>query len=311
MNYGSNSELVELPAIYMPTDKTYWKPDRLVYKRKPKPKRALLNRGRVMVLGALALVGLGYWGVYAFFHLDYFQIKSVNVSGLAALDKDNVTRFILSRLEGNRWFTVPRSNILMFSPALMEENIAKEFPAVAEANVKKIFPGGIAAEIRERSLWAIYCSQKNAVLATTTTSASREEGEKHCYFMDEEGIIFGEAPETEGTLIRKITSDGGLDKRLGFQQFSADEITDFIKLEYVFKERAGLAISGIELRKNAPKDLWLAANEGFSIIITRSATFESTADIVKAVLENKVGGERATLDYIDARFGNKVFVKYR
>jgi len=294
----------------MPTDKTYWKPDRLVYKRKPKPKRALLNRGRLMILGILVLAGLGYWGVYAFFHLDYFQIKSVDVSGLAALDKDNVTRFISSRLEGDQWFTIPRSNILLFSPALMEENIAKEFPAVAEANVKKIFPGGIAAEIRGRNLWAIYCSQKNAVLATTT-SASQEEGEKHCYFMDEEGIIFGEAPETEGTLIRKITSDGGFGERLGFQQFSADEIADFIKLESVFKERAGLAISGIELRKNAPKDLWLVANEGFSVIITRSAAFEATADIVKAVLDNKVGGERAKLDYLDARFGSKVFVKYR
>ncbi len=294
----------------MPMDKTYWKPDRLVYKRKLKKKRALLNRGRLMILGAVALAGLGYWGVYAFFHLDYFQIKSTSVSGLVALDKEDVTRFISSQLEGDRWFTIPRSNILFFSPALMEQKIEEQFLAIAEVNVKKMFPGIIAAEIRERKLWAIYCLRENIAVATTT-SVSQETGEKRCYFMDQNGIIFGEAPEIEGTLIRKITRDDRFNERLGSRIFADEEIEDFIRIEAVFAERARLGISGYELRKNAPEDLWLVSNEGFTVIITRSVAFEATADIVKAVLENKVGGERSELDYIDARFGNKVFVKYR
>ncbi|MBI2097152.1 MAG: FtsQ-type POTRA domain-containing protein, partial [Candidatus Sungbacteria bacterium] len=256
----------------MPTDKTYWKPDRVVYRRKPKKKRALLNRSRLILVGVIAVIGLGYWGLYAFLHLSYFRIQSIEVRGTETLSADSVKNFIDSRIAGERWLTVPRNNILFFSLSSVENSLRQEFPAIAEVKVKKVFPGIITADVAERSLWAIYCFRQRPVVSTTTAPVIGDSAAS-CYFMDKTGVIFGDAPETQGTLILKITSDRGGNSSLGAHIFESSDVQTFDQLIKIFGDDASLTVAGFELRKNAPNDVWLISQEGFSVIITREASF--------------------------------------
>ena len=150
------------------------------------------------------------------------------------------------------------------------------------------------------TLFAIYCAKPS----DTPDSAPQ------CFFMDHDGVIFRESPNIEGTLILKFTLEGPT-PRLGNIVFSSAEINKFESWVNEFKERMNLGIVRFQFKQNAPKDIWLRTDGGFDVIVAKDSEPGSTASVVKTVLAEKVKEDRNRLEYIDARFGNKVFYKLR
>ena len=123
-------------------------------------------------------------------------------------------------------------------------------------------------------------------------------------------MIYREAPAVEGSLITKIVSDGPRED-IGQGVLSSETLLQFEELAREFQTTASIRITSFELKQNAPKDYWLHASEGFSVIVTREDMPARVAGIVSTVLQSEVKSNRASLEYIDARFGNKVFYKLR
>ena len=292
----------------MPANRDYWKPDRVVYRRKPAKNRALLNKTRLVLVGCVIFLGLMYWGTYEFLHLDYFQITRISVTGTKSLSENEVQNYLAAEIEGERWHTLPNSNILFFSPALAGQKLTDHFPAIKSASVEKHFPGEIYASITERTLFAVYCEDGDD---TGTSTPALSPSSAPCFFMDPGGVIFREAPRVVGTLILTFVSDGMSDVELGQQVLEPDVLSGFQQLAEAFAKIAGIAVNGFRLRKNAPDDAWVETGGGYSIIVRRDADSQKVAEIIKAVLENEIRDRASNLEYIDARFGNKVFVKYR
>jgi len=291
----------------MPTDKNYWRSDRVVYRRKPQKNRALLNKNRLIILGVLAALCLVYWGIYVFLHLEYFRVTEIAVSGTEAIPADDIKNYLAGEIAGARWNILPKDNILFYSTDKAGEKLEDKFPAIKTAVVEKHMPGGISASISERKLEAIYC--KSASDNATSTSGRLLVGQ--CFFMDGEGIIFSSAPKVEGTLILAIISDDPAGVSLGRQVMEPEELLNLEKLATTFSEFARIAVNSFELRKNAPEDVWAISSAGYFIIVSRADDYEKVAGIVKTVIDSEVKGRISQLDYIDARFGNKVFVKYK
>ena len=293
----------------MPTDKNYWKPDRVVYRRKPQKHRALFNKTRLIVIGYLAVIALVYWGAYLLLHLAYFRITTIQVEGSRAISADDIKGAIAPKISGDWWYLVPKNNILFFSTAATERALQKDFPALKTVSVEKHFPHDILGSFSERELWAIYCRVPagfgNAT-STVETSVPRQ-----CFFIDHGGTLFREAPEVEGSLILTFAADDPAPIGMGSRRLTPEEILRFESLSKILREQAGIAVSGFEFRENSPDDVWVITSAGYAIIVTKSDDFEKVAEVIKAVLDNEIRDRILRLDYIDARFGNKVFVKYR
>ena len=161
-----------------------WKPDRVVYRTKPKRPKALLTWRRLAAAAAILAVGLLYLGLYKFLRLPYFQISAIEVRGAETIEAESLRALLADSLRGDRWHLWPRSNILFLSPRTLETMLKSRYAEIRDVSVEKRFPNAISVSVTERTIWAVYCVKV-------------PEG-RQCFFMDRDGVVFRKAPLVEG-----------------------------------------------------------------------------------------------------------------
>ena len=195
-------------------------------------------------------------------------------------------------------WVVPRSSILAASSAGIADGIKKEFPAIKNISVQKRFPDSLDIAVDERNFWGIFCND----LAGSASST--------CVMIDESGYAYAESPEPKGSLILKVRSD---DAGVSVGDFAVrPETMDRIRiLAQKLPEAAGVWAEDFELRQDAPRDIRAAMAGGFHIFLRTDTDLANAMRVLKKVLDEEIGDRRSKLDYIDLRFGNKVFYKLR
>lgn len=285
-------------------DRDYWNTGKVVYPRKTKKNRGLLTPRRLIALASLASLAFIFFGIRAFLHIQYFQVADVNISGIDSAMAEEIRSAFNRELAGDRWYLVPRRNILFFSPKAGAAFIQSAFPEVNEVSIKKTFPNEVEVAASLRKVWAVLCYEERGRDPLKLSES------KDCYFIDEEGILFDTAPSVSGRLILTVHTDR-LPRPLGESAITADEVFKLKRIKERLKENAGINAIGFVLRENAPKDAWAKTADGYYIIFTKDDIPERLSSTIKAAIEGEVKGNTAGLLYIDARFGNKLFVKYR
>lgn len=273
----------------------------VIYGRRPNPRRALFNKTRLYWLLIAAGVLVCYALLYQFLHWRKIQIAEVAVIGVKTLAADDVEQSVRLGLAGDRWRLLPRGNFLFFSPQPHERALLAALPALKSVEIKKYFPRTIEVAVEERKVWAIYCFREKV---------AAEPNAEQCFYTDEDGILFEPAPSASGNLILTIISDAP-PRTIGEKALERTEIETLESYRAALDRIAGLKITGFEFKANAPKDVWAITRSGFSLVLARDDNPPRVAVVIKTVLAEEVKGQRARLQYLDARFGNRVFVKYK
>ncbi|MBI3627869.1 MAG: FtsQ-type POTRA domain-containing protein [Candidatus Sungbacteria bacterium] len=294
----------------MATDRDYWNSAKVIYPRRRRSRRGLLNKRRLWAILALASFCAAYLGLYAVLHLRSFRITEIHIQGTESLDPASIHTYLDTALAGDRWHFLPRSNILFFSVNAAENSLKKEFPEIASVIVSKTLPHTVAVQLVERQIWAVYCYLSHTDTATDTPIASENQNDAlpDCYYLDHDGVAFSHAPSVLGSLIVRIDSDAPV-RELGAVVLDVGAIDAFGSYQKNFSTIADIEVIEFRLNQNAPKDVWLRASDGFDVIVTKDDDAARVAGVVKTVINQKIKGDRKNLLYIDARFGNKVFYK--
>ena len=312
----------------MPTDRDYWKPDRVVMRRKAHTRRALFNKNRILALLSLILAGFLWWGLYLLLHLSAVQVVSIEVSGTETLSQNDIQSSLESLIAGDRWHLVPRRNIFFISTASLEKTLKSSIPTITEVHIKKVFPRALDVTIRERELWAIYCAGEYAIEIVSTSTLAvaspveiaglangrpTESDFSNCYMLDRDGVLYQPAPSVEGSLLLQVRSDEfpSSNDLLGVKSLDPGLIVNLALLSDETREVLGFGVSAFELHKNSPKDVWFEAPERFRVVLTRGSDYREALKTVKTVLDNQIRDRRNALEYIDARFGTRVYYKLR
>lgn len=285
-------------------DRDYWNSGKVVYSRKTKKNKGLLTPRRLVALGSLLSLLLVFFGVRAILHLEYFQVNNLRILGVDSTIENKIKDAFSHKLEGDRWYLLPKRNILFFSPKAEAAFIQSAFPEVNEVSIKKSFPNEVLISASLRKIWAVLCYEEAG------REALRAPETQNCYFIDEKGVLFDTAPSVSGNLILTIHTDR-LPVVLGQSAITSEEAFKLKRTKDRLKENAGITATGFVLRENAPKDAWAKTAEGYYLIFTKDDIPERLAGTVKAALEGEVKEQTSELHYIDARFGNKLFLKYR
>ncbi len=249
-------------------------------------KKAVLKRKRnfrikiyfLIFLGIIFLFGIYYLMVYS----QVFVIKAVSVEGNKFLTQDDVLRnikqislssFLGSQAGFNNIFSWPSGKI------------NSENPAISELIVKKNwFKRSITIEVHERERFAIWC---------------RGEG-VNCYWMDKDGVVFGTAPLTEGSLVFTVFDSNNTDLLLG----SRVEEDRFIGNLIAILEN--LNKTGFDVNKvffdSSLKELKTTTTEGITLIF--SIRFNPVKNM--SLLKN-IDFQKAK--YIDLTVENKIYYK--
>lgn len=257
------------------------------------------QRERIFRISIIAIVALLLLvaPVLALRH-EKLLISEVQVSGNGATRSEEIAAIAQEELEGKYLWIIPKRSTLFAPKSRIEERLLESIPRLSMAEATLHERNTLKIEVAERKPFALYCED---ILDVSNPSK--------CFFLDNSGNIFSEAPDFSGTVYMIYSSVPVLETPLRSQLIEPEEfeeiskfITEMPRLNIDSRalvkrgnEYALLMESGTELKWKSGQDL--------NALISDLESFLRDSKIKQTAFGN--------LLYIDLRFDNKVFYKFR
>lgn len=268
-------------------------------------RRQKLLRSAGVALCVLFIGGLGAWAL----HQDAVRIHRVSVEGNAVIASSTLSSIVSKSLAGSYAFLVPKDTVLFYPRKEIVAQVLSSYPRLETAEAKTEHFDTLVLSVKERASKFVWCG----------SSAADKEADPvpMCYFADDSGYIFDRAPSFSNPVFFEVESP--LVNEFGALR-SGNPIGNFIlskeslKKIAVFKDR--LSVAGIEtraLRVLPGEDYELRIKTGGKIIFNGKQNFDIVLENLSAALgvsDLNKAIDGASLQYIDLRFGNKVFYKF-
>lgn len=283
--------------------------------RRPAPKnkqRKVLSK-KVLFIGGIFLVILMIIG--GLFFSPIFKVKEVIISGD---DSRSMAVESFVRLYINHGAFLTGDNILFFDSATLAEKIKAEFPIMEETRIKMDFlKRTMLIELVEKKSIGIWCVDS---VGDKTSSApadmlayqiSNEAKFNRCFYLDKKGVILEEAPQVEGSLIFLIKTQGISAIPAPGAKVVEEDLLDFmLKIKEDLFSKINIGVKEFSV-KFGSFDAEALTTEGFKIFFDGKKNPDKQIANLKIMLEEKIGTERANLEYIDLREGNRIYYKFK
>ncbi len=245
----------------------------------------------VGITGCL-LLGLLLFLVWHLARLQSVTLSSIDVTGGETIEVARVKATVNAALEGSYMNLIPHRFFLTYPQdevlaALMSIDRIKsaQIDRKGRSNLTITF-----AEYAPFALWCLSLDEKNP-----------------CYFLDEEGYAFGQSPLLiGGSLTRHITDGvGELEEKQLFPPARFKEMHEF--LTALDKE---LSLRVTHVQYSEVGDITIYVNGGGKIYIHDKGKYSDVLLNLKTVLGSASFKhlKPGNFQYVDLRFGNKVFV---
>jgi len=258
--------------------------------RENKPARKFSKKRIWFLLIFLGLLAFLVGAVYLL-RLPYWQIKKIEVVSPGVLTSQEVRAKIEDFLGGRLLFFLPRSSFFLFKANSLAAVLERDFPQIELLSFQKKFPDSLAAGVKERELFGIFCNEE-------------------CVYIDKQGFAYDSAPNSSGSLLIKIKSDVAPAK-IGSTVLDAGLMNEFLLISSGVGKASGVKVIAYEFSSKVSSEIKAETSEGFKIIFKRAGNFENSFRALKTVLEQEIKDKRLQLEYIDLRFGNKVFYRFK
>lgn len=254
-----------------------------------------MGRRAPLILLAVVFLPLAFIGAVYAMNSKAVRIERVWVYGAALLSPSEVESEVRNQIAGKKWFFLPNDNFFAVSAAVLGQSLLKKFTQASEVEVRKVFPRDVVVNVKERMLWGVYCA--------------RDRGEiRSCFYVDDRGTAYEDISSLEGYLLPILYSSENV--ALGSKATDEETIAFFGAAKKAASE-FGADLLSLTFSTSTPGDARLGFAEGWSAIVTLPRPVEEWSLILKTLLEKDIGARRAELEYVDLRFGNKVFYKFK
>lgn len=239
-------------------------------------------------------------------HLSFLRIRAIRAEHTETLNPDLIIKTVQKFLAGSFALIFPRDSIFFIRTSSIRRELQRKFPQIASITVTKELPSTIAISLTERKLWGIFCND----LALSDTASTTPSASPVCMYIDRSGFAYGSAPASSGFLIMKISTDRA-DSAVGASAVEPALMDDLRAHADAFKKNLDLTIVGYQIYSKIPSEIRLITSEGFMLILKRDDPIDRIMPILKKLLTDEIKIRRSRVDYIDLRFGNKVFYKFK
>lgn len=261
-------------------------------KKKKTLKKASIKRARVKKKKVSVYKTKIFWEIigllilflvlfYVFVFSSAFQIKEIQILGNEKVSSEEMLRFIYPEIEQRLVFKT-RSMFLINSQDI-KDHILDNFFLINKVSVKKKPFHSLIIEIEEREHIAVVCWER-------------------CFKVNERGIAFESVNDLLGLVIylNKEVS-------LGDQIISPMYLESIYLINSSFENNTDIEAKEIVLLENA---LEIMTDKNFKVIFSLENSVEDQILNLELVLKEKIAQEELVgLEYIDLRFGNKVYFK--
>lgn len=274
-------------------------------------RRLLYIKAALVVISAALVVGVGSY----LLHRPEVVIETVSIYGNEVISEQDLHAVVGEALAGNYAFLFPKSNIFIYPKRDIQEKILQTFPRVGGVSLEREGFRSISVNVEERHPFALWC--REATLSPsidtdvgTTTDMEETHGAEVCYFLDDGGYIFSEAPQFTGTGYFRYYGDLSVGAPIHTNFLGGNE---FGRLAFFIENVEQLGVRTVSLSMKKDGEVELVHENGGKFLFVRDQNLSEVLDNLESALRSEIFRENdlSTLEYIDLRFGNKVYYKFR
>ena len=280
--------------------------------RRLKPKRSRVKKflkSRFFWFGTLGFFVLA-GSAYGIFFTPLFQIKHIEIRGNKNIAEEELRQAASESLQRKvAFFTT--NNFFLANAAVAGAKIQAVFPEIESVAVQKRFPDKVRVTVQERQGIGTWCQNKILSVNLEDSHEQTTQSIRQCFTLDKQGVIFEETESGKEVIL----SAEGVEAALG------DQVVDPVAFERMLQfqrsvdafplfEQVGLRVLSLLIvskeRVNA------GISEGWEMYFNPSERGDWQIQKVKLVLEKEISSQRRPfLEYIDLRFGDQAYIKYR
>ncbi len=277
-------------------------PKREEFLRKKRNKR-LLKYGLFLFLIIFIIALTSYIS-----HKPQIRISNVELSGEVLVTQSEIEYKSLQYLSGSYLWLFPKNNAGWYPRKGLENYLKELFKRIDTVDIHLKDFETLSVIITEKKPFAIWCDDVGEPWQENTGT-----NKPKCYFMDQISTIFSEAPEFSGDAYFKyyglVTEINPIGTEYIASTTEFSEISDFVGKV----KKLGIQPQYIIAKDNAEFSLVLLG--GGQIYFDTKESLSKIADNLEALLKtselalNK--SKILPVDYIDLRYGNKLFYKLK
>ena len=276
---------------------------RLPLSQKPRmPLRARRWGARALVaLAVLLLLATLAWTISWVSYLPQLNLSAVSITGTEDVSSQLVQAFVEMELTPGSHPYLSPDNVFLFNEGKLSREIVGFFPRIASVSISRpsLFSTALHISVVERQPFALWC-----------TDATNSE----CYDMDEGGFVFAQAPAgaTTTSLATPYVFYGGFATSSSATDpigtsFSPAHLPGIFALLQMLSE-AQLAPEGATLESD--QDIEIPLQQGFYLKASFGEDANTLVNNLQLILSSDaLSGKESDLEYVDLRFGDKVYYK--
>ncbi len=250
------------------------------------------RRRNLRLLLWILLILVVFGGIVAISHLPQFSIDNVKLEGNTFSSTNNILHTAEDDLSGDYFKLFSKSNIFIFPKRKIESDILAQYPPIKSISIKRSSLKEIQITVLERKQQFLWCRLDQ------------------CYFMDSSGFIFNVAPAFSTDLYFTYYGLIELENPVGQNYLSLDKFDGVVRFVNNVK-KLGISTDYVKATDNNNFELHLLS--GGKILFNTNQPLDETISNLQTVTDkNNASGtsvDLSKIEYLDLRFGNKVFYK--
>ena len=265
---------------------------------KKKRNKKLLRHGVIALIFIFIIALLSYIS-----HRPSIRISNIELSGSILVTQSDVQNETLHYLAGSYLWLFPKNNAFLYPHNALVKNLDNKFRRIETINIHLKNFHTLEVLITERKPFALWCQ--------TVEDSLPQIQNKLCYFMDLNSVIFTEAPNFSGDAYFKYYGLITTDNPIGSLYISSS--TEFSQIVDLVNNARDLKLEPQNLSAKSAEEFSLSLRGGAEIYFDVKEPVSKVSDNLKALMRTPALSNIKvdSIDYIDLRFGNKLFYKLR
>lgn len=248
-------------------------------------------------------------------HRPNLRISKVELSGGVLVTQNDIEPLALSYIAGSYLLLFPKNNAFLYPQKALEKYLKETFKRIDSVSVHSKGFNTLTIDITERKPVALWCKSAysagiSAQESTTTTITSDED---KCYFIDQNSTIYANAPNFSGDAYFKyyglVTDDLPIGKVYIASSTEFAEISDFVA------KTKELSLRPLYVTAKDNDEFSLIVFGGGQIYFDVKEPLSQVGQNLEALLRTPALATSTRgnipIDYIDLRYGNKLFYKLK
>lgn len=245
------------------------------------------------------------------------SIKDIKIEGNRVLVSEDIIKEINKDLSGNYFFFFPKRNALLYPKNEIKKTLSEKFHRIETYSVVRRGLNTLTITLTERAPAYLWCG-----FSPIRTENSNPDT---CFFLDNEGFIFDNAPYFSGSVYFKFYGTSNFEQGInpvGKSIISKDEFENLVKakdalIELDLSPEAMVILGGSRVGEGE----FILSRMESAMDLKPRVIFKMTDDLAKSTenlkaallnepLKTDIKARYFSLKYLDLRYTDKVYFKF-